>query len=128
MNKLETIQSKFTALELQKISKSDFLTVLHQAIIKDSDETPLEVIVNSVGFTIHQNSFTILDRGEHPTTIDEIMRQRFNDEMARISRCPTCNEPMDNALILLHLTTDLKHGHELDLFDTLKAYLNIPEE
>ena len=128
MNKLETIQSKFTALELQKISKSDFLTTLHQAIIKGKEETSIEVIVNSVGFTIHKGSYTILDRGDHPTTLTEIMRQRFDDEMARISKCPTCNEPMDSALILLHLTTDLKHGHELDLFDTLKAYLNIPEE
>jgi len=128
LNKLEQIQTKFTAFELQRIAKSDFLTTLHQAIIKGDKGTPLEIIVNSIGFSIHKPTYTILDRGDHSTTIEEIMRQRFNDEMARLSKCPKCNRGMDSPLMLLHLTSDLMDGHSLDLFDTLKAYTDIPEE
>ena len=129
MNKLEAIQEKFSAYQLQQISKSDFLTMLHEAVIKDCKETPIEVIIKAAGGTIHEESHTILDRAGHIVSLQQMLERNVMDSIPLEARCPKCNEPIGaNGLVLLHLTSSLKNGHHFNLIETLKAFANKKED
>jgi len=118
----------FSPKQRKRVERSGFLNALYEAVQEPENEnkSALQILVDKAKCHLYPKSVMLLEHGGHMIMISQLL-QFYDHVIGGSGRCPVCNTPVGDGMILAHLQDGFDEGHSLTPAQIVEAFVNSEE-